>query len=55
MLLPNAAQRGIGLLTEVLWLLLALAIGRYTLVVMQVAHSQERLALAHGASVSSPR
>src|SRR4051812_27808862 len=41
MLLPSAAQRGIGLLTEVLWLVLALAIGRYTLVVMQVAHSQE--------------
>src|SRR5207249_9747617 len=32
-LLPTLAQRGIGLITEVLWLILALAIGRYTLVI----------------------
>src|SRR3954470_3548589 len=41
MLLPSAAQRGLGLLPEGVWLGLALAIGRYTLVVMQVAHSKE--------------
>jgi TRAP-type C4-dicarboxylate transport system permease small subunit len=40
-LLPKGAQRVIGLLTEVLWLLLALAIGRYTLVIMQVAKNQD--------------
>lgn len=40
-ILPAAAQRGIGLVTEVLWFVLALAIGRYTLVIMQVARSQE--------------
>lgn len=40
-LLPQAAQRGIGLVTEVLWFVLAVAIGRYTLVLMQVARSQE--------------
>jgi len=40
-LLPPGVQRGVGLLTEVLWLVLALAIGRYTLVIMQVARSQD--------------
>jgi TRAP-type C4-dicarboxylate transport system permease small subunit len=40
-LLPRAAQRIVGLLTEVLWLVLALAIGRYTLVIMQVAKNQD--------------
>jgi len=40
-LLPARVQRGVGLLTEALWLLLALAIGRYTLLIMQVAKSQE--------------
>jgi TRAP-type C4-dicarboxylate transport system permease small subunit len=39
--LPAGLQRGVGLLTEVLWLLLALAIGRYTLVIMQIARSQD--------------
>jgi len=41
MLLPRGMQRGIGLLTEVLWFVLALAIGRYTLVIMQVAKNQD--------------
>jgi TRAP-type C4-dicarboxylate transport system permease small subunit len=40
-LLPTLAQRGVGLVTEVLWLILALAIGRYTVVVMNVAKFQE--------------
>src|SRR5437867_1701127 len=40
-LLPAVTQRLVGLLTEVLWLALALAIGRYTLAIMQVAQSQE--------------
>ena len=40
-LLPARAQRGVGLLIEVLWLVLAVAIGRYTLVIMQVAKSQD--------------
>src|SRR5436190_7961565 len=40
-LLHPRAQRGIGLLTEALWLVLAIAIGRYTLLVMQVARSQD--------------
>ena len=44
-LLPSRVQRGIGLLTEVLWLLLALALGRYTLLIMQVAKSQESAGL----------
>jgi TRAP-type C4-dicarboxylate transport system permease small subunit len=39
--LPAVAQRGIGLLTEALWFVLAVAIGRYTLVIMEVAKSQE--------------
>jgi TRAP-type C4-dicarboxylate transport system permease small subunit len=40
-LLPVRLQRGVGLLTEVLWLTLALAIGRFTLLIMEVAKSQE--------------
>jgi TRAP-type transport system small permease protein len=40
-LLPPALQKGVGLLTEALWFVLALAIGRYTLVIMAVAKSQE--------------
>jgi len=40
-LLPARWQRAIGLLTEVLWLILALAIGRYTLAIMEVAKSQD--------------
>ena len=40
-LLPKRAQRVVGLLTELLWLVLALAIGRYTLVIMQVAKNQD--------------
>ncbi|MEP7183256.1 MAG: TRAP transporter small permease [Betaproteobacteria bacterium] len=40
-LLPAVAQRAVGLLTEVLWLGLAVAIGRYTLVIMQIAKSQD--------------
>ena len=40
-LLPMPAQRVVALLTEVLWLILALAIGRYTLVVMDVAKFQD--------------
>jgi TRAP-type C4-dicarboxylate transport system permease small subunit len=40
-MLPRGPQRGVGLLTEALWLVLALAIGRYTLVIMQVAKNQE--------------
>ncbi len=40
-LLPPRAQSAVGLLTEVLWLLLALALGRYTLVIMQIAKSQD--------------
>ena len=40
-LLPKGLQRGVGLLTEVLWFVLAVAICRYTLVIMQVAKNQE--------------
>jgi TRAP-type C4-dicarboxylate transport system permease small subunit len=40
-LLPQRAQRWVGLLTEVLWLVLALAIGRFTLTIMQVAKNQD--------------
>ena len=40
-LLPKAAQTAVGLVTEALWLVLALAIGRYTLVIMQIAKSQD--------------
>ncbi len=40
-LLPVAAQRAVGLATELLWLVLALAIGRYTLAIMQIAQTQE--------------
>jgi len=40
-LLPKGMQRAVGLLTEVLWLVLAVAIVRYTLVIMQVAKNQE--------------
>ena len=40
-LLPPPVQRAVGLLTEVLWFVLALAIGRYTLVIMQIAKNQD--------------
>jgi TRAP-type C4-dicarboxylate transport system permease small subunit len=40
-LLPAPAQRGVRVLTEILWFVLAVAIGRYTLVVMQVARNQD--------------
>ena len=40
-LMPAGLQRAVGLLTEVLWLILALAIGRFTLVIMQVARNQD--------------
>jgi TRAP-type C4-dicarboxylate transport system permease small subunit len=40
-LLPASVQRAVGLVTEVLWLILALAIGRYALVIMDVAKSQD--------------
>ena len=40
-LLPKAAQTAVGLVTEALWLVLALAIRRYTLVIMQIAKSQD--------------
>ncbi|MEO5764174.1 MAG: TRAP transporter small permease [Casimicrobiaceae bacterium] len=40
-LLPPRAQRVVGLLTEVLWLVLAVAIGRYTLQIMAVAKTQD--------------
>jgi TRAP-type transport system small permease protein len=40
-LLPKGMQRGVGLLTEVLWFVLAVAICRYTLVIMQVAKNQD--------------
>jgi TRAP-type C4-dicarboxylate transport system permease small subunit len=40
-LLPSPVQRGVGLLTEVLWLVLAVAIGRYTLLIMEVAKTQD--------------
>ncbi len=40
-LTPEPVQRGVGILTEMLWLALALAIGRYTIAVMQVAQFQE--------------
>ena len=38
---PAGVQRAVGILTEALWLVLALAIGRYTLVIMDVARNQE--------------
>ncbi len=40
-LLPALPRRAVGLLTEVLWLVLAVAIGRYALVIMAVAKMQE--------------
>jgi TRAP-type C4-dicarboxylate transport system permease small subunit len=40
-LLPLRAQRVMGLVTEVLWFILAVAIGRYTLVIMDVARNQD--------------
>jgi len=40
-LLPVLAQRLVAILTELLWLVLAVAIGRYTLVIMAVARHQE--------------
>ena len=39
--LPAGIQRVVGLLTEVLWFILALAIGRYTLAIMQIAKTQD--------------
>ena len=39
--LPKGIQRVVGLLTEVLWFVLALAIGRYTLAIMQIAKTQD--------------
>jgi TRAP-type C4-dicarboxylate transport system permease small subunit len=39
--LPAGIRRGVGLLTEALWLTLALAIGRYTLAIMQIAKTQD--------------
>ncbi len=40
-LIPDKAQLAVGVLTEVLWLVLGLAIARYTFVIMAVARSQE--------------
>jgi TRAP-type C4-dicarboxylate transport system permease small subunit len=40
-MIPAPVQRTVAVLTELLWLLLALAIARYTLVIMGVARSQE--------------
>ena len=40
-LLPALAQKGVAILTEVLWLTLALAVGRYTFAIMAVAKFQE--------------
>ena len=45
LLLPAGAQRTVGLVTEVLWLVLALVIGRYTLVIMQIAKTQDSAGL----------
>jgi TRAP-type C4-dicarboxylate transport system permease small subunit len=39
--MPRGAQYGIRLLIEVLWLILALAIGYYTLKVMEIAQFQD--------------
>lgn len=39
--LPVGIRRVVGLLTEVLWFVLALAIGRYTLTIMQIAKTQD--------------
>lgn len=39
--MPGAAQNGIRLLIEVLWLILAIAIGYYTLKVMEIAQFQD--------------
>ncbi|MGE0313704.1 MAG: TRAP transporter small permease [Lautropia sp.] len=38
---PAMLQRGLALLAELLWLALAFAIGRYTLVIMTIAKNQE--------------
>jgi len=40
-MLPARAQRFVAVLTEFLWLILAAAIGRYTLLIMDVARHQE--------------
>ena len=40
-LLPRAAQRGITLLVELMWLALACAIGWYTLAIMEIARNQD--------------
>ncbi len=39
--IPPKAQTAVGVMTELLWLLLGLAIGRYTLVIMGIARNQE--------------
>ena len=39
--LPALAQRGVALLIEAMWLILALAIGYYTIRLMEVARFQE--------------
>ena len=38
---PETVQRGLALLAEVLWFVLAIAIVRYTLVIMTIAKNQE--------------
>ena len=40
-MLPGWSQRAVGLLTELLWLALALAIIRYTFAIMVVARNQD--------------
>ena len=40
-LFPAPAQRVVGFLTEALWLVLALAIGWYTVAIMQIARNQD--------------
>lgn len=40
-MLPGWSQRVVGLVTELLWLVLALAIGRYTFAIMVVARNQD--------------
>lgn len=40
-MLPRWSRRAVGLLTELLWLALALAIGRYTFAIMVVARNQD--------------
>ncbi len=40
-LIPQKAQLFVGVLTEVLWLVLGLAIARYTFAIMAIARTQE--------------